>query len=953
MKTIDSLRPTRYAGRHMRFLSLTLAAVLACIAGAAAQSSASGGTVSTLGVITPGHCASFATPTSIQDAGTCGTGTGNVATSGTITSGQIALWASGTAIKSVAVSGDSTLSSTGVMENVGLLNNTLPSLTTGALNWTGSAWAFSAFGNLSGSGITTPVAGQPVYPNGTANTLAPSTAYVDAWTGGCSTGYTTSTDIGLCINALTTKYLKGTIDLRGLPSGAYLNSPMATPQGYLLTAAASGTGVYTGTFPAATNQLAGYSITITGFGNSANNGTFTISASTAATITTSNSASVAQSGQPGLGTLPNASVFTGKILLGNTTYFINNVTGLQTFGPGVQIEGLGKPANGTGTSTDSTSIPYLDGTGTDFELCSTHDTLVADYLTSCASTSYTAALTADGNNYPAVITMSGYLASAGAVGSLGINPYAVRVTGIAVGCGMLADAVAVANYSAQELSKFDNIAIHDCSSTANIGIALGGGLGGAENMWITDVQISTLAGKTNVASATGVQIWTGTGNGLPTVIERLSIVNNSTTGTLPNHCITYAGGTTNIGEMVLLGGHLESCGKDGIAEGVATINGTDTGEAANGLLIIDFNCGPGFGSGALSACVRLYSSTNLTGAAVTNAQILGSSATCVGSAPINLIGDDNNTVIPCATKFVVRYETSGTSAVISDTSGTNVTRVNGVPTPLLCAGGGTGTAMTCTTTASWTPSAGDSFILRTTIGSTGALTLAVNGGSAITVLYGGGSTAIANGTLLISKNYLINYDGTNYIVEGQTATIPGALVTGNLTSTVNVQASGLMAAGTTVSAGTGFIDKSIGVTTAAMTNQTTATCTNITGMTWNIAASKNYRLECRIPRTLATTATLQYCLGGPGTPTSYTLDVQGANGTAGVWADTGIFAQTAYGNKSVASVAAADTAVDTVTAQIQNGTTASGTALTLQTAANGTNAITVLANAVCTLTQEN
>jgi hypothetical protein len=148
-----------------------------------------------------------------------------------------------------------------------------------------------------------------------------------------------------------------------------------------------------------------------------------------------------------------------------------------------------------------------------------------------------------------------------------------------------------------------------------------------------------------------------------------------------------------------------------------------------------------------------------------------------------------------------------------------------------------------------------------------------------------------------------------------------------------------------------YIDTSVGVTTAAMSAQTTATCTTITNMSWTIASGKNYLLRCEIPRTLATTATLQYCLSGPGTAASYSLDVQGSNGTGGIWSDINLLAQTVYAGKTTASVAVANTAIDKVWAEIQNGTTA-GT-LALQTAANGTNSITVLANASCTLTQEN
>ena len=158
---------------------------------------------------------------------------------------------------------------------------------------------------------------------------------------------------------------------------------------------------------------------------------------------------------------------------------------------------------------------------------------------------------------------------------------------------------------------------------------------------------------------------------------------------------------------------------------------------------------------------------------------------------------------------------------------------------------------------------------------------------------------------------------------------------------------------TTVAAIGGRTQFAPGVTTSAMGAQSSASCTNITGMTWNIAANKNYTLSCNIPRTLAASATLAYCLGGPGTATSFSLMAMGALGAAGSFAQINTLAQTAYGTKTGASGTAGNTAVDIVWAEIRNGSTASGTALTLQTAANGTNNITVLADASCTLTADN
>ena len=156
-----------------------------------------------------------------------------------------------------------------------------------------------------------------------------------------------------------------------------------------------------------------------------------------------------------------------------------------------------------------------------------------------------------------------------------------------------------------------------------------------------------------------------------------------------------------------------------------------------------------------------------------------------------------------------------------------------------------------------------------------------------------------------------------------------------------------------ISATGGYRDTSIGMTTAAMSSQSSASCTNITNMTWNMAASKNYKLDCTVPITWAASATVAFCLGGPGTATSYSLNADGPIGAAGIYGQINTLAQTAWGGKTTASGAVAGTSVVHVWAGIQNGTTASGTALTLQTAANGTNNITVLANAQCTLTETN
>jgi hypothetical protein len=135
----------------------------------------------------------------------------------------------------------------------------------------------------------------------------------------------------------------------------------------------------------------------------------------------------------------------------------------------------------------------------------------------------------------------------------------------------------------------------------------------------------------------------------------------------------------------------------------------------------------------------------------------------------------------------------------------------------------------------------------------------------------------------------------------------------------------------------------------SMSPQTAAACTNVTNMTWNIVANKNYHLSCDIPITFVASATVAFCLGGPGSPSHYTLDAFGPIGLSGAYFD-GEALGTTWGTKTATSgVPGAVTAVVHVSAGIQNGTTSSGTSLTLQTAADGTHSITVLQDAVCTL----
>jgi hypothetical protein len=113
------------------------------------------------------------------------------------------------------------------------------------------------------------------------------------------------------------------------------------------------------------------------------------------------------------------------------------------------------------------------------------------------------------------------------------------------------------------------------------------------------------------------------------------------------------------------------------------------------------------------------------------------------------------------------------------------------------------------------------------------------------------------------------------------------------------------------------------VVTANVTNSTT-TMANITGMSWNIAASKKYVLRCDLIYQSASTGGLKIAFTGPASPTQveYCLD-------AGIAAGADARACTAAANTSFATVVGS-TAVTTattnwnatLTGSIENGTTA-------------------------------
>jgi uncharacterized repeat protein (TIGR01451 family) len=130
-----------------------------------------------------------------------------------------------------------------------------------------------------------------------------------------------------------------------------LNNAAGVAQAHAATATVTTSTVYTGTITGgAGNAFAGDTVVVTGFVNAANNGTFTVTASTATTLTLNNKASIAET-DPGTATVSTATS-TSTVYIGTITGGTGNGFAGDTF----TVAGFTNAGNnGTFTCTASTA----------------------------------------------------------------------------------------------------------------------------------------------------------------------------------------------------------------------------------------------------------------------------------------------------------------------------------------------------------------------------------------------------------------------------------------------------------------------------------------------------------------------------------------------------------------------------------------------------------------------
>jgi hypothetical protein len=93
---------------------------------------------------------------------------------------------------------------------------------------------------------------------------------------------------------------------------------------------------------------------------------------------------------------------------------------------------------------------------------------------------------------------------------------------------------------------------------------------------------------------------------------------------------------------------------------------------------------------------------------------------------------------------------------------------------LTCAAAsGSGTAYTCSTSPTFTPADGDIVLFQADVANTGAATLNVNSSVAAPIKKQGGGTALVANDLLAGQDTLMEFDGTNWQMQGQTGNATG------------------------------------------------------------------------------------------------------------------------------------------------------------------------------------
>jgi len=194
-----------------------------------------------------------------------------------------------------------------------------------------------------------------------------------------------------------------------------------------------------------------------------------------------------------------------------------------------------------------------------------------------------------------------------------------------------------------------------------------------------------------------------------------------------------------------------------------------------------------------------------------------------------LTGDVTNTAGALATT-VVQIEGAAipTSAGVIGTNASKqliAATAHGVSSVLTCAAASaSGTAYTCSTSPSFTPVDGDIILFQADVANTGSATLNVNSTSAATIKKQAGGTNLIANDLLVGTDSLLEFDGTNWQMQGQAGNASGTVTSIATTSPITggtITTTGTIACATCVTSAASLTSNALMTGAGSQASQTT------------------------------------------------------------------------------------------------------------------------------------